>query len=703
MALTKIPANLLDKSAHVDFADNERLRIGTDNDLQLYHDNSNAYITNSAGALKIATETSGTAITIGHTTSETTIADNLTVTGNLTVSGTTTEISTTNLQVEDKNIVLNYGSGDTSANANGAGITIQDAINASTDATLNWDTSSDHFEFSHPVQIESGSAFPTLTLKRSTTLSGLYFTAGISDFTGGGADLLFDGQGNETGFGFRPRNSSGTLLTGLVITPDGDVGLGTHSPGHKLQIQDDNTTAVTDATSLVNATTIGINGNTSSGTDTMRIGPMNTSGNYFIDVSNSGATANYDLHVNPLGGSLVIGSTSNPTDTFEVHGSNAYLASFKRASSTPHLRFYDLNSSTSDHGFIYSDNNEPFAYGYTTSSGGTANVMWQSDTYTNQPRKPIMNQMRNGSTDGNCKHYTHLATKDLYQSGTGYTIIDTTIPHYGYSNDRNMFMIRLAGYGYDSTNTGIYDFYIGAYVGENSTHNPTCGGNIPEAWRGNVYLYRNTSTNCVSIVLGTSSTTVNYSVAVTDFIQSFSNQTSANSQNWNIKHASNLSGYDRGASVRGRFARDIPAFRAYLGSSLNVSAGTHTFSGSSHIDEHFDKQNNYNASNGRFTAPQSGIYHFDATLTVGATTTSITYLSAEIVHTAGGGSGSTTRYIVGGWNSKPSTTNAYASSGGGLTLEMDNGDIAVLGYEVSAACTLQGGIQHTSFCGHLVG
>ena len=703
MALTKIPANLLDKSAHVDFADNEKLRIGTDNDLQLYHDNSNAYITNSAGALKIATETSGTAITIGHTTSETTIADNLTVTGNLTVSGTTTEISTTNLQVEDKNIVLNYGSGDTSSNADGAGITIQDAIDAASDASILWDNSNNQFEISHPLQVESGSAFPSFTLKRSTTHSGLYFTAGISDFTGGGADLLFDANGASTGFGFRPRNSSGTQLTALVITPDGDIGLGTHSPGHKLQIQDDNTTAVTDATSLVNATTVGINGNTSSGSDTLRIGPMNTSGNYFIDVSNSGATADYDLHVNPLGGSLVIGSTSNPTDTFEVHGSAAYLASFRRASSTPHLRFYDLNSSTSDHGFIYSDNNEPFAYGYTTSSGGTANVMWQSDTYTNQPRRPIMNQMRNGSADGSAKHYTHLAAKDLYQSGTGYTIIDTTIPHYGYSNDRNMFMIRLAGYGYDSTNTGIYDFYIGAYVGENASHNPTCGGNIPEAWRGNAYLYRNTSTNCVSIVLGTSSGAVNYSVAVTDFIQSFQNETAANAQNWNIKHASNLSGYDRGVSCRGRFSRDIPAFRAYLSSSTTVSAGTSTIT--SGMTEHFDKQNNFNTSNCRFTAPQAGIYHFDATVTVGATTTSITYLSAEIVHTAGGGSGSTTRYIVGGWNSKASGTNAYCSSGGGLTLTMTAGDYVVLGYETSSTVSLQGGSggEHTSFSGHLVG
>ena len=42
MALTKIPGHLLDKSAHIDFADNERLRIGTDNDLQIYHNGSNS-------------------------------------------------------------------------------------------------------------------------------------------------------------------------------------------------------------------------------------------------------------------------------------------------------------------------------------------------------------------------------------------------------------------------------------------------------------------------------------------------------------------------------------------------------------------------------------------------------------------------------------------------------------------------------------
>jgi len=67
--------------------DSTPLKIGDSQDLTLYHDGTNSYITNSQGALKLATETSGIAITIGHTTSETTIADNATVTGNLSVGG----------------------------------------------------------------------------------------------------------------------------------------------------------------------------------------------------------------------------------------------------------------------------------------------------------------------------------------------------------------------------------------------------------------------------------------------------------------------------------------------------------------------------------------------------------------------------------------------------------------------------------------
>ena len=76
--------------------DSTELKIGAlaAGDMVLYHDGTNSYIKNATGALKIATETSGIAVTIGHTTSEVTIADNLTVTGNLTVSGTQTVVDT---------------------------------------------------------------------------------------------------------------------------------------------------------------------------------------------------------------------------------------------------------------------------------------------------------------------------------------------------------------------------------------------------------------------------------------------------------------------------------------------------------------------------------------------------------------------------------------------------------------------------------
>ena len=75
-------------ATHAVFGDSDIIKLGAGTDLTLYHDGTNSYITNATGALKLATETSGIAVTIGHTTSEPTVADNLTTTGNTTVGGT---------------------------------------------------------------------------------------------------------------------------------------------------------------------------------------------------------------------------------------------------------------------------------------------------------------------------------------------------------------------------------------------------------------------------------------------------------------------------------------------------------------------------------------------------------------------------------------------------------------------------------------
>lgn len=87
LSSTLAVTGIISPSTHIDMPDSANIKLGTGDDLQLYHDGSHSYITNAVGTLKLATETSGIAVTIGHTTSEVTIADNLTVTGTLTVSG----------------------------------------------------------------------------------------------------------------------------------------------------------------------------------------------------------------------------------------------------------------------------------------------------------------------------------------------------------------------------------------------------------------------------------------------------------------------------------------------------------------------------------------------------------------------------------------------------------------------------------------
>jgi len=94
-------------------------------------------------SVAIGTGISGTAITLGHSTSEVTVADNLTVTGDLTVSGTTTTVNSTTVNLNDHNLVLDSGN-STSAVVNGAGITIEGG--SGDDATFSYNTTGPKFE-----------------------------------------------------------------------------------------------------------------------------------------------------------------------------------------------------------------------------------------------------------------------------------------------------------------------------------------------------------------------------------------------------------------------------------------------------------------------------------------------------------------------------------------------------------------------------
>ena len=103
-----------------------------------------------------------------------TTTGNATIGGNLTVNGSTTTLNTATLDVEDQNITLNKGSGDTSGSADGAGITIQDAVNASTDATIAWSAANDNFVFSHEI------VSPSLDISGNVDIDGTLETDALT-------------------------------------------------------------------------------------------------------------------------------------------------------------------------------------------------------------------------------------------------------------------------------------------------------------------------------------------------------------------------------------------------------------------------------------------------------------------------------------------------------------------------------------------
>ena len=165
------------KATGIHLPDGEKFFAGTGDDLQLYHDGTNSYLANSTGALKVATETSGIAVTIGHTTSEVTFGDNVTVTGNLTIGGTT--------NFGDFNIT-NVGS-----------IALDTITNDGTDITL--DSSGD-------IILDSAG-------------NDIFFKAGgttIGEFTNSSSDLVIKSSVSDKDMLFK-GNDGGAAITALTL------------------------------------------------------------------------------------------------------------------------------------------------------------------------------------------------------------------------------------------------------------------------------------------------------------------------------------------------------------------------------------------------------------------------------------------------------------------------------------------------------
>ena len=162
----------------------------------------------------------------------------VTVAGDLTVNGTTTTISTQNLLVEDKNIIIGDVATPTDTTADGGGITLKGA----TDKTINWVDSTDAWTSSERFSVPLGSASaPSLTFTGDPN-TGIYSPgADQVAISTSSSERIRIGANGEIGLGGANYGTNGQVLTssGTGAAPTWT----TPSAGNTDKIEEGNTSA----------------------------------------------------------------------------------------------------------------------------------------------------------------------------------------------------------------------------------------------------------------------------------------------------------------------------------------------------------------------------------------------------------------------------------------------------------------------------
>ena len=371
----------------------------SEGEVSLFHNNSKKFETTSAGA---------------------SVTGDLAISGNLTVSGSTTTLNTATLDVEDKNITLNKGSGDTSGSAAGAGITIQDAVDASNDATILWDQTNSEFDFSHPVNASniitsaafSGTTTKTLTLTQS---GGGTITAAFTDISGGGSSTSMADADNDTKIQVEESSDEDKIrfdtagTQRMLIDSDGEIGIGTNNPTAKLHVNGGTGNVgfrvdTTDADPQIRLTTLGQQ-DWSIGVD------YSDGGKFKIDESGTVGT----LNALTIDASRNVGiGTTSPQTELEIS-----------AAQSPFLRLTSEKDGSHDAGDIYGELQ-----------------FFTQETYGNAPVvsakiQSLHTRAGSGHSNGDAglAFFTSLATNDAtatermrIESATGNVGIGTTAP-----------------------------------------------------------------------------------------------------------------------------------------------------------------------------------------------------------------------------------------------------------------------------------
>ena len=152
--------------------------------------------------------------------STTTVEGSLVVDGDLTVSGTNTVISSTVINVDDKNLELGAVDSPTDTTANGGGITLK----GDTDKTILWDSTNSNWTSNQDWNIATGKVF---RINNTSVLSASTLGSGVTTSSLTTVGALNSGS-ITSGFtsidvGAGAISTTGTVTTG-ALTVGGDIG-----------------------------------------------------------------------------------------------------------------------------------------------------------------------------------------------------------------------------------------------------------------------------------------------------------------------------------------------------------------------------------------------------------------------------------------------------------------------------------------------
>ncbi len=198
----------------------------------------------------------------------------------------------------------------------------------------------------------------------SSDADGLFAGVGGTGFTTAGGFVqdgawIGSGTGASGGLSLMTRASAdmrfytnGHTNLAMVIDSSQRVGIGTTNPVSLLYLEEDNTTNVTDAASMISNSSLTINGNSSDGSDVIRMGAMsNATGDYFIEVSNSAGNAAYSLLLNPINGGKVGVGTTNPQSKLHISDTASTGVMLSDTNAGSNVKNYEMYSDSGLLGF----------------------------------------------------------------------------------------------------------------------------------------------------------------------------------------------------------------------------------------------------------------------------------------------------------------------------------------------------------------